>query len=311
MSKKEKWDSEVDTYLASLAATDKAIQEGFIRDSGIAPGFVSFLKVQERTQDARHYQALMRWHRRDKQPEKKKQRTSPPNKGWTRTPDRQFKNLRDASAAVQMELDEFSTSDERQAKHQRKRSDSIEAVPIELDHEPAHATILQTNDDAFVNTAVTPFERDARLPVEFPEAKAAPAPAVSVLCTKHHCDEPHLFTSREWQLIRQHEWDSAASCGPNERIREKQWPRATGGGFSLLVKGSLPGKMPTSGRRNEQLKRQLARDLLATLQHKFPEAVVHPDGFIKEPSLTPLQALFLMKDSHISYNKCACVCSLW
>ena len=276
MSKKEKWDSEVATYLASLAATDKTVQEGFIRDSGISPGFVSFLKVQDRSQDARRYQALMRWHLRDKQPETKKQRTSPPNKGWTRTPDRQFKNQRDASPAVQMDLDELSTNDD-----------------------DVSGGALFANAPAVAHALISA------------ELCTAPVPAtVAAVCTKHHWDEPQLFTPREWQQIRQHEWDSGVPCGANKRIREKQWPRATGGGFSLLVKGSLPGKMPTSGRRNEQLKRQLARDLLATLQQKFPEAVAHPDRF-KEPSLSPLQALFLMKDSHMSYNKCACVCSLW
>ena len=44
MSKKAKWDSEVATYLASLPVVEKKVQEGFIRDAGISPGFIEFLK---------------------------------------------------------------------------------------------------------------------------------------------------------------------------------------------------------------------------------------------------------------------------
>jgi hypothetical protein len=88
----------------------------------------------------------------------------------------------------------------------------------------------------------------------------------------------------------------------NKDIHLRHWSPAAGGGFTLEVRGSL--KRAITGIRNQQLQVKLACDVLAALEEEFPEATERRKKQRHDSStkLTPAQAVFLMKESHISYD---------
>ena len=142
--------------LTSLTGDDKTAQEGFIHDSGIFPGSTSpYSKIRA---------AL------------KMLDTTKPSCDGT---DVISMLTRERNAPVHRTKDGA-------ARLSDKPSTSVNALlllkPFRLNSTMNLLMQRPANERRCLNTAVIPFESDARLPVEFPEAKAestAPTPSLS------------------------------------------------------------------------------------------------------------------------------------
>ena len=193
----KKWGKQVTSYLNSLPVDQKATQEGCIADTGISPGFVEFLKSQDRNGHADNYVKAMQWHLRYKHAKSTKTKRTyyRQHKGWTRTPEREAK---------------------------RRTTDTMERMPLLLDEESDQAGVLESTINP--NAAATVQNSVSQ--------STSPAPASSVphpLCTKHHWDESHLWRPQQWKAVREFMRRGARPWRGNKDIRLRHWLPAAGG----------------------------------------------------------------------------------